>query len=87
MILSALASGLGQNRVMQAVVEALAEHGVEAVEAEEDGYVLVEVPCRQGDERDCHELIVDIEAWLGEKGLPFVAQEVDGKIVVRPPAS
>ena len=34
---------------------------------------------RDGDERDCHELIVDIEAWLAEKGLPFVAEEVDGR--------
>jgi hypothetical protein len=70
---------------MQAVVDTLKEHGIESVE--EDGYVRVEVPCSDGDERDCHELIVDIEAWLAENGLPFVAEEVDGRVVIRPPAS
>ena len=70
---------------MQAVVDTLKEHGIESVE--EDGYVRVEVPCNEGDERDCHELIVDIEAWLAENGLPFVAEEVDGRVVIRPPAT
>lgn len=69
------------------MVEALTEHRVESVVVEEDGYVLVQVPCGPGDERDCHELIVDIETWLVEKGLPFVPEEVDGRIVIRPPAS
>jgi hypothetical protein len=72
---------------MQAVVDTLKEHGVESLEVEEDSYVSVEVPCSEGDERDCHELIVDIESWLAEKDLPFVAEEVDGRIVIRPPAS
>jgi hypothetical protein len=70
---------------MQAVIDTLKDHGIESVE--EDGYVRVEVPCSDGDERDCHELIVDIEAWLAENGLPFVAEEVDGRVVIRPPAS
>lgn len=72
---------------MQAVVDTLKEHGIESLEVEEEGYVRIEVPSSEGDERDCHELIVDIEAWLAEKGLPFVAQEVDGRIVIRPPAT
>ena len=72
---------------MQAVVDTLKEHGIESLEVEEDSYVSVEVPCSEGDERDCHELIVDIESWLAEKGLPFVAQEIDGRVVIRPPAS
>lgn len=72
---------------MQAVVDTLKEHGIESLRVEEDSYVRVDVPCSEGDERDCHELIVDIEAWLAEKDLPFVAQEVDGRIVIRPPAS
>ena len=71
---------------MRAVIEALTEHGVESSEIEEDGYVLVEVPCGEGDKRDCHELIADIEAWLAESGLPFVPEEVDGRILIRPPA-
>ena len=72
---------------MQAVVDTLKEHGIESLEVEEDNYVRVEVPCSEGDRRGCHELIVDIESWLAEKGLPFVAQEVDGRIVIGPPAS
>ena len=72
---------------MQAVVDTLKKHGIESVEVDEDGSVHVEVPCSDGDERDCHELIVDIESWLAEAGLPFVAQEVDGRVVIRPPAS
>lgn len=71
---------------MQAVVEALTEHGIESFEVEEEGYVLVEVPCAQDDSRDCHELIVDIEAWLTERGLPFVPEEVEGRVLIRPPA-
>jgi hypothetical protein len=70
---------------MQAVVEALTEHGIESFQVDEEGYV--EVPCRNDDDRDCHELVVDIEAWLTEKGLPFVPEEVDGRILIRPPAS
>ncbi len=70
---------------MQAVVDTLTEHGVESETVEGDDYVLVHVPCGGDDEQDCHELIVDIESWLAEKGLPFVAQEVDGRILIRPP--
>jgi hypothetical protein len=72
---------------MQAVVDALSEHGIEASEVEEDGYVSVEVPCGEGDSRDCHELIVEIESWLAERGLPFVPEEIEGRIVIRPPGS
>lgn len=72
---------------MQAVVDTLAEHGIEASEVEGDSYVSVEVPCGEGDTRDCHELIVEIESWLAERGLPFVPEEIDGRIVIRPPAS
>lgn len=72
---------------MQVVVEALTEHGIESYEVEEEGYVLVDVPCKEGEQPDCHQLIVDIEAWLTERGLPFVPEEVEGRIVIRPPAS
>jgi hypothetical protein len=71
---------------MQSVIDALAEHGIEALEVEEDGYVSVEAPCGEGADRDCHELIVDIESWLSERGLPFVPEEIDGRVIVRPPA-
>jgi hypothetical protein len=72
---------------MQAVVEALTEGGIESSEVQEDGSVLVEVPCGKDEERDCHELIGEIEALLVERGLPFVPEEVDGRILIRPPAS
>ncbi len=72
---------------MQAVVDMLTEHRIESFQVEEDGYVSVEVPCGKDDDGDCHELIADIEAWLMEKGLPFVPEEVDGRILIRPPAS
>lgn len=72
---------------MQAVVETLSEHGIEALEVQEGGYVSVEVPCGEGDDRDCQELIADIESWLAERGLPFVPEEVDGRVVIRPPAT
>ena len=72
---------------MQAIVDALTENGIESLEVEEEGYVLVEVPCGKDDERDCHELIGDIDALLAERGLPFVPEEVEGRILIRPPAS
>jgi hypothetical protein len=65
----------------------LKETDLSEIEIEEDGYVLVEVPCGEGDTRDCHELIVDIESWLSERGLPFVPEEIDGRVVIRPPAT
>jgi|Tabmets5t2r1_1033131.scaffolds.fasta_scaffold04877_2 hypothetical protein len=72
---------------MQTVVDALTERGIESSEIQEDGSVLVEVPCGPDDERDCHELIVEIETLLTERGLPFVPEEVDGRILIRPPAT
>jgi hypothetical protein len=72
---------------VQAVVDALTEHGVESFEVDEEGYVRVEVPCGPDDERDCHELLSEIETWLAERGLPWVPEEVDGRVVIRPPAS
>jgi hypothetical protein len=70
---------------MQSVIDALSEHGIEAHVVEEDDYVSVEVPCGEGADRDCHELIVDIESWLADRGLPFVPEEIDGRVVIRPP--
>ncbi|HEU4943490.1 MAG TPA: hypothetical protein VFT18_09500 [Gaiellaceae bacterium] len=72
---------------MQAVVDALTEHGIEYFEVEEEGYVLVAVPCGENDPRDCHELIADIEGWLTERDLPFVPEEVGGRVLIRPPAT
>ena len=68
-------------------METLNEHGIESSEVQADGYVLVEVPCGTDDTRDCQELIAEIQSWLAEKGLPFVPEEVEGRVVIRPPAS
>jgi len=72
---------------MQAVIDALAQHGIEAVESEEDGVVRVEVPCGDDASRDCAELMAQIETWLSESGLPFVPEERGDRIYVRPPAA
>jgi hypothetical protein len=72
---------------MQSVIDALSEHGIESFEVEDEGYVSVEVPCSEDDKRDCQELIADIEVWLTERGLPFVPEEVEGRVVIRPPAT
>ncbi|MBA2360914.1 MAG: hypothetical protein H0V79_08295 [Actinobacteria bacterium] len=72
---------------MQAVVELLSEHGLEAATVEDSGAVLVEVPCGDGDgKRDCAELMSEIQSWLNERSLPFVPEELDGRILIRPPA-
>lgn len=71
---------------MKAVIDTLSEHGIESFEVENEGYVSVEVP-GDADGRDSHELIVEIEAWLTERGLPFVPEEVEGRILIRPPAT
>lgn len=71
---------------MESVLEILSDHGVEAVEVDESGVIAVEVPCRENDDRDCAELLGEIETWLAAEGLPFVPEEVDGRIVIRPPA-
>ena len=42
--------------------------------------MLVEVP-----ENDMHALVGEIATWLTERGLPFVTEEIDGRIVIRPP--
>jgi hypothetical protein len=72
---------------VQTVVETLSQHGVESFELEEDGYVSVAVPCGEDDTRDCDELLGEIEEWLAERGLPFVPEQVDGRILIRPPAT
>jgi hypothetical protein len=71
---------------MEQVVETLSDHGVEAATVEESGVVAVEVPCDEGGSRDCAELLSRIEGWLAEQGLPFVPEEQEGRILIRPPA-
>jgi hypothetical protein len=72
---------------MQRVIEALAEHGVDAVEVEEDDVVAVEWSRDTDGNPDRPELLDEIGSWLAERGLPFVPEEVDGRILIRPPAA
>ena len=72
---------------VQQVVEALVERGIEAETVEDGGVVAVEVPCDSDGNRDCAEVVAEIESWLAEEGLPFVPEEVDGRVLIRPPAA
>jgi hypothetical protein len=71
---------------MQQLVEALGERGIDAATVDESGVVAVEVPCDGEGDSDCAELLSRIEGWLAEQGLPFVPEERDGRILIRPPA-
>jgi glycine cleavage system protein P-like pyridoxal-binding family len=71
---------------MQQLLATLSDHGVEAAKVEESGVVAVEVPCDGEGNADCAELLSQIEGWLTEQGLPFVPEEQDGRILIRPPA-
>jgi glycine cleavage system protein P-like pyridoxal-binding family len=71
---------------MQQLLDTLNEHGVDAATVDQDGVVVVEVPCDDDGKRDCAELLSQIEGWLEEQGLPFVPEEQDGRILIRPPA-
>jgi glycine cleavage system protein P-like pyridoxal-binding family len=71
---------------MEQLITTLSHHGVEATTVEESGVVAVEVPCDKDGNRDCAELLSQIEGWLAEQGLPFVPEEQEGRILIRPPA-
>ena len=71
---------------MEQLLETLRDHGVDAASVDEEGVVAVEVPCDPDGNRDCAELLSQIEGWLREEGLPFVPEEQDGRILIRPPA-
>jgi glycine cleavage system protein P-like pyridoxal-binding family len=71
---------------MQELVKTLSSHGVYATTVSEDGVVAVEVPCDEEGNRDCAQLLSQIEGWLSKEGLPFVPEEQDGRILIRPPA-
>jgi glycine cleavage system protein P-like pyridoxal-binding family len=71
---------------MEQLVETLKQHGVDAATVTEDGVVAVEVPCDEDGNRDCAQLLSQIEDWLAERGLPFVPEEQGSRILIRPPA-
>jgi hypothetical protein len=71
---------------MEQVVETLSNRGIDAATVEESGVVAVEVPCNDSGDADCAELLSRIEGWLEEEGLPFVPEEQEGRILIRPPA-
>jgi hypothetical protein len=72
---------------MDDLLKALSEHGVDGATVEESGAVAVMVPCDDDGNRDCSELLSQIEGWLAERDLPFVPEEQDGRILIRPPAA
>ena len=72
---------------MDQVLQTLGERGIEATTVEESGVVAVAVPCNDAGDRDCSQLLSEIEGWLAEQGLPFVPEEQDGRILIRPPAA
>jgi hypothetical protein len=71
---------------MEQLVETLNDHGLEATTVEESGVVAVEVPCDGDGNQNCAELLSEIQGWLAEQGLPFVPEEQEGRILIRPPA-
>jgi hypothetical protein len=71
---------------MQQLLEALSDRGIDAATVEESGVVAVEVPCDADGNADCAELLSRIQGWLEEEGLPFVPEEQEGRILIRPPA-
>jgi hypothetical protein len=71
---------------MEQLVKALSELGLDAAMVEESGVVTVEVPCNDEGDRDCAELLSQVEGLLAERDLPFVPEEQDGRILIRPPA-
>ena len=71
---------------MQQLLQTLSDHGIDAATVDEDGVVAVEVPCDEHGKRDCAQLLSQIEGWLAERGLPFVPEEQDDRILIRPPA-
>jgi hypothetical protein len=72
---------------MLRLVHALSERGLDAATIEDGGVIAVEVPCDEDGNRDCDQLLHDLEGWLAEQHLPFVPQEFDGRILIRPPAA
>jgi hypothetical protein len=64
------------------LLEALAAKGLElhVVKDSHDLYGL-EIEC----DDDCTDLIHAIDGWLTENRLPLVPQQVEGRIILRPP--
>jgi hypothetical protein len=76
----------GRKHHVEQLVKTLSDHGVDAATVDEDGVVAVEVPCDEDGKRDCAKLLSQIEGLLAEQGLPFVPEEQDDRILIRPPA-
>ena len=66
------------------LVESLGARGFEARMLDDDGRVVLEVPCHDGPGA-CHELYTELETWIVAQGLPLVPLELEGSIVLRPP--
>ena len=66
------------------MVELLREHGLDA---EPHGELEIQVPCADGDETACDELLADVEGMIMDLGAQMIPLEHDGVIYLRPPLS
>ena len=67
------------------LVEALTQRGLEARIADEEGRILLEIPCSGDSDRVCDEVLHEVESLVAETGLPLVPMRVEGGVYLRPP--
>ena len=66
------------------LLELLTETGLDARAVDEVG---IEVPCGDTRERECDDLLAQVEGVVMDLGAPFVPIKHDGVIYIRPPVS
>ena len=66
------------------LLELLADHGLDARPVDEVG---IEVPCGNARDRECDDLLAQVESVVMNLGAPFVPIKHDGVIYIRPPVS
>jgi hypothetical protein len=66
------------------LVGLLREHGLEA---EPHGELEIRVPCEDGDDSACDDLLTDVEGMIMDLGAQMIPLKHDGVIYLRPPLS
>ena len=66
------------------LVGLLRERGLDA---EPHGELEIQVPCADGDEAACDDLLADVEGMIMDLGAQMIPLEHDGVIYLRPPLS
>ena len=69
------------------LLEALRSRGLEAEARDEDGRLVIEVPCRDETESGCDDVFREIDTWLAESDVPLVPERAERSIFLRPPLS